>query len=106
MGEDYHTFHRKQFKVVLSDCGSIDPEDTDAYIAVGGYEALRKVLATMKPQDVIETIKSSGLRGRGGAGFPTAMKWDIAMKQTSPRKYLICNADEGDPGAAPGRDAC
>lgn len=99
VGEDYHNFHRKQSKVVLADCGRIDPEDIDAYIAVDGYVAARKVLTSMKPEDVVATIKTSGLRGRGGAGFPTGTKWEIAMKQDAPMKYLICNADEGDPGA-------
>ncbi len=97
--EDYHTFHNKQIKVVLSDCGEIDPEDIDSYTSRGGYEATKKVLTTMAPQEVIETIKTSGLRGRGGAGFPTATKWDMAIKAPGPTKYLICNADEGDPGA-------
>ncbi|TAL22024.1 MAG: NADH-quinone oxidoreductase subunit NuoF [Nitrospirae bacterium] len=99
VGEDYLAFHEKQFKVVLSDCGSIDPEDISAYIGVKGYEAAKKVMTSMKPGDVIETIKASGLRGRGGAGFPTGAKWEIAGKQDSKQKYLICNADEGDPGA-------
>ena len=99
VGEDYHAFHEKQFKVVLSDCGVIDPEDIGSYIRVKGYEAAKKVLTSLKPGDVIETIKSSGLRGRGGAGFPTGVKWEIARKQDSKQKYLICNADEGDPGA-------
>jgi len=99
VGEDYHNFHKKQFKFVLSDCGVIDPEDINAYIDVDGYAALKNVLTSMKPEDVIEIIKSSGLRGRGGAGFPTGVKWEIAREQDSKQKYLICNADEGDPGA-------
>jgi NADH-quinone oxidoreductase subunit F len=99
VGEDYHAFHEKQFKFVLSDCGAIDPEDINAYIAVEGYDATKKVITAMKPEDVIETIKVSGLRGRGGAGFPTGVKWEIARKQESKQKYLICNADEGGPGA-------
>lgn len=98
-GEDYHNFHDRQQKVVLSDCGNIDPEDINAYIAVQGYIAARKVVTSMSPSDVISVIKASGLRGRGGAGFPTGTKWEIAGKQESARKYLICNADEGDPGA-------
>ncbi len=97
--EDYHTFHNKQVKVVLSDCGEVDPEDIDSYISRGGYEATKKVLTTMTPQETIEVIKASGLRGRGGAGFPTGTKWDMAIKAPGPAKYLICNADEGDPGA-------
>ncbi|HUJ17025.1 MAG TPA: NADH-quinone oxidoreductase subunit NuoF [Nitrospirota bacterium] len=96
---DYHTFHDKQVKVVLSDCGEVDPEDIDSYISRGGYEAMKKVIATMTPQEIIEVIKASGLRGRGGAGFPTGQKWDMAIKAPGPVKYLICNADEGDPGA-------
>src|SRR5512135_236878 len=99
VSDDYHTFHDKQVKVVLSDCGQIDPEDIDAYIGREGYEATKKVLQTMTPQETIEVIRASGLRGRGGAGFPTAVKWDMAIKAPGPVKYLICNADEGDPGA-------
>ncbi|MBA4372747.1 MAG: NADH-quinone oxidoreductase subunit NuoF [Thermodesulfovibrio sp.] len=98
-GEDYHNFHNRQQKVVLSDCGNIDPEDINAYIAVKGYVAARKVVTSMSPSEVVGIIKASGLRGRGGAGFPTATKWEIAGKQEAARKYLICNADEGDPGA-------
>ena len=97
--DDYHTFHDKQVKVVLSDCGEVDPEDIDSFISRGGYEATKKVLTTMAPQEIIEVIKASGLRGRGGAGFPTGVKWDMAIKAPGPKKYLICNADEGDPGA-------
>ncbi len=97
--DDYHTFHNKQVKVVLSDCGEVDPEDIDSYISRGGYEATKQVLSTMAPQQVIDIIKTSGLRGRGGAGFPTGTKWDMAIKAPGPTKYLICNADEGDPGA-------
>jgi NADH-quinone oxidoreductase subunit F len=97
--DDYHTFHDKQVKVVLSDCGEVDPEDIDSYISRGGYEATKKVLTTMTPQETIEVIKASGLRGRGGAGFSTGVKWDMAIKAPGPVKYLICNADEGDPGA-------
>ncbi|GMT47223.1 MAG: NADH-quinone oxidoreductase subunit F [bacterium] len=97
--EDYHTFHEKQVKVVLSDCGEVDPEDIESYVERGGYEALKKVLATMTPEETIELIKASGLRGRGGAGFPTGLKWEFARKAPGEPKYLICNADEGDPGA-------
>jgi NADH:ubiquinone oxidoreductase subunit F (NADH-binding)/NAD-dependent dihydropyrimidine dehydrogenase PreA subunit/(2Fe-2S) ferredoxin len=97
--DDYHTFHDKQVKVVLSDCGEVDPEDIESYISRGGYEATKKVLTTMTPEETIEVIKASGLRGRGGAGFPTGVKWDMAIKAPGPVKYLICNADEGDPGA-------
>jgi len=97
--EGYWRFYEKQKKVVLSDCGRIDPEDIDAYISVGGYNSLREVLKNRTPGDVIETIKNSGLRGRGGAGFPTGLKWEFAHKAAGDIKYLICNADEGDPGA-------
>jgi NADH-quinone oxidoreductase subunit F len=97
--EDYHAFHEKQVKVVLADCGEIDPESIDSYIERGGYEALRRVLSEMSPEQVIETIKDSGLRGRGGAGFPTGLKWEYAREKESDTKYIICNADEGDPGA-------
>lgn len=99
VSEDYHKFHDKQIKVVLSDCGIVDPEEIDSYLEVGGYQALRTVLTTMSQKDIIDLIKSSGLRGRGGAGFPTGVKWDFCNKETSPQKYIICNADEGDPGA-------
>jgi NADH:ubiquinone oxidoreductase subunit F (NADH-binding)/NAD-dependent dihydropyrimidine dehydrogenase PreA subunit/(2Fe-2S) ferredoxin len=97
--DDYHTFHNKQVKVVLSDCGEVDPEDIDSYIGRGGYEATKKVLMAMTPHEIIEVIRASGLRGRGGAGFSTGTKWDMAIKAPGPIKYLICNADEGDPGA-------
>lgn len=99
VGEDYARFHERQTKVVLSDCGVVDPEDITSYAASGGYNALKKVISTLSPSAVIEIIKKSGLRGRGGAGFPTGVKWDICSKEKSPQKYLICNADEGDPGA-------
>ncbi len=98
-GEDYHTFHGNQVKVVLSDCGNIDPEDIEAYIAVKGYEAVKTVLKDLEPSEAIEIVKQSGLRGRGGAGFPTGTKWEICRKVESDVKYIICNADEGDPGA-------
>jgi len=96
--EDYHTFYEKQKKVVLSSCGEIDPEDIDSYISAGGYKAIEKVLKG-SPEDVIEEIKKSGLRGRGGAGFPTGLKWEMARNAQGDDKYIICNADEGDPGA-------
>jgi len=96
---DYDAFYRKQIKVVLSDCGRIDPEDIEAYRAVGGYEAAREVLHSWYPEEVIEEIKQSGLRGRGGAGFPTGLKWDLGRKAPGDIKYIVCNADEGDPGA-------
>jgi len=99
VSEDYHSFHSKQVKVVLSDCGSVDPEEIESYINVKGYEALKEVVTKMSPAETIDIIKKSGLRGRGGAGFPTATKWEICRKENSKQKYLICNADEGDPGA-------
>jgi NADH-quinone oxidoreductase subunit F len=99
VGEEYYNFHKKQIKVVLNNCGEIDPEDIDAYIAVGGYDSLKKVLTSMTPEETIEVIKNSGLRGRGGAGFPTGLKWEICRRKQSDKKYIICNADEGDPGA-------
>lgn len=92
-------FFAKQTKIVLRNCGLINPEDINEYIAQGGYEALAKALTEMTPEDVIKVIKDSGLRGRGGAGFPTGQKWEFAYKQQSDAKYIICNADEGDPGA-------
>jgi NADH-quinone oxidoreductase subunit F len=97
--DDFHNFHGKQTKVVLSKCGEIDPEDIGAYIAVGGYDSLKKVLTSMTHEETIEVIKNSGLRGRGGAGFPTGLKWEICRRKQSNKKYIICNADEGDPGA-------
>ncbi|MBE6444511.1 MAG: NADH-quinone oxidoreductase subunit L [Alphaproteobacteria bacterium] len=93
-------FFTKQEKVVLRDAGHMDPEDIQEYIARGGYLALEKVLKTMKPSDVVEEIKKSGLRGRGGGGFSTGMKWELAAKvPTIDEKFIICNGDEGDPGA-------
>jgi len=99
--EHYHdiTFYNKQQRIVLSNCGHIDPEDIEDYITVGGYQALKKVLSTMKQGQVIESIKESGLRGRGGAGFPTGLKWEFARTAKGDVKYVVCNADEGDPGA-------
>ena len=97
--DDYRAFHGRQVKVVLSDCGEIDPEDIEAYIEGGGYGAARKALTGMTPEAVIDVVKRSGLRGRGGAGFPTGVKWEAARKQPPGVKYIICNADEGDPGA-------
>ncbi|GAB4491370.1 MAG: NADH-quinone oxidoreductase subunit NuoF [Thermodesulfovibrionales bacterium] len=97
--DDYRTFHQKQMKVVLADCGEIDPEDIDSYIAVGGYEAIRRLLERCTGEEVVEIVKASGLRGRGGAGFPTGLKWELGRKSKGDVKYIICNADEGDPGA-------
>ena len=92
-------FYKKQQRVALRNCGVINPELLDEYIGTDGYQALAKVLTTMTPADVIKTITDSGLRGRGGAGFPTGRKWDFAAKVESDKKYVCCNADEGDPGA-------
>jgi NADH:ubiquinone oxidoreductase subunit F (NADH-binding)/(2Fe-2S) ferredoxin len=92
-------FFARQTKIVLRNCGMINAESIDEYIASEGYTALAKALTEMSPADVVDEMKSSGLRGRGGAGFPTGIKWEYAAKQNSPVKYLICNADEGDPGA-------
>ena len=92
-------FYQKQFRIVLRNCGVINPENIEEYIARDGYAALEKVLFEMKPEDVIAELKTSGLRGRGGAGFPAWMKWDLTRKAVGDVKYVICNADEGDPGA-------
>jgi len=92
-------FHRKQLRIVLSNCGLIDPETIDDYLAVDGYSALEKVLRTMTPEEVIEEVTQSGLRGRGGGGFPAGVKWRFARQTQNWPKYVICNADEGDPGA-------
>lgn len=92
-------FFRKQLRIALRNCGHINPENIDEYIAFDGYKALENVLTEMKPQEVIDLIKRSGLRGRGGGGFPTGVKWDFAAKQVADQKYVCCNADEGDPGA-------
>ncbi len=92
-------FLEQQQRVVLRNAGIIDPENIDEYIAKGGYEAIEKVLKEMTPEDVIDVIKVSGLRGRGGAGFPTWFKWNAALQNKADIKYAVCNADEGDPGA-------
>ncbi len=92
-------FYRKQKRVALRNCGVIDPEKIDEYIGVDGYAALGKVLTEMTPQQVIDEILASGLRGRGGGGFPTGRKWQFAANSVSNQKYVVCNADEGDPGA-------
>ncbi len=88
-----------QTRIALRHCGVIDPESIDDYLAADGYQALEKVLRSMTPEEVIETVKTSGLAGRGGAGFPTWFKWNAARQSAGEEKYLICNADEGDPGA-------
>src|SRR5690606_14537732 len=96
---DVMGFYKKQKRVALRHCGVIDPENIDEYIAFDGYKALGKVLTEMKPEEVIDTIKASGLRGRGGAGFPAGLKWEFTAKAEGDKKYVCCNADEGDPGA-------
>ncbi|HBZ36070.1 MAG TPA: NADH-quinone oxidoreductase subunit J/K, partial [Rikenellaceae bacterium] len=92
-------FYQKQLRIALRNCGFIDPENIDEYIARDGYAALGKALTEMTPQQVIDLIKKSGLRGRGGGGFPTGLKWEIAAANKADQKYVVCNADEGDPGA-------
>jgi len=92
-------FYQKQYRIVLRNCGIIDPEKIEDYIARDGYKAIEKVLFEMTPEQVVEEILKSGLRGRGGAGFPTGMKWKFAQQQPKGQKYMVCNADEGDPGA-------
>ena len=96
---DELNFYKKQHRVVLKNCGLIDPENIDEYLALDGYKALEKVLTSMSQDDVIKEISDSGLRGRGGAGFPTGRKWQFAKNSENDQKYVACNADEGDPGA-------
>ncbi len=96
---DELSFYKKQMRIALKNCGVIDPEDIEEYIAFDGYKALYKVLTSMSAFDVINEMKVSELCGRGGAGFPTGMKWEFALKEKSDQKYVVCNADEGDPGA-------
>ena len=92
-------FYKSQNRVVLRNCGVINPENIDEYIAMDGYQALGKVLTEMTPEDVIKVVTDSGLRGRGGGGFPTGRKWALCAPNKAPQKYVVCNADEGDPGA-------
>ncbi len=92
-------FFNNQKRIALANCGIINPESIEEYIALDGYQALKKALTSMSREDVIEEIKKSGLRGRGGGGFPTGIKWESAYKQDKYVKYIVCNADEGDPGA-------
>jgi len=92
-------FYQKQFRIVLRNCGFIDPENIDEYIAREGYAALEKALYELTPDQIIDEIKTSGLRGRGGAGFPTWMKWNFTKMADASEKFVVCNADEGDPGA-------
>ncbi len=94
-----NVFYSKQVRIVLENCGRIDPESIDEYINAGGYKALGKVKSGMSQDEIIEDIKKSGLRGRGGGGFPTGLKWEFCKKTKADEKYIICNADEGDPGA-------
>ena len=97
--QEYYDFYRLQKRVVLANNSKIDPENIQEYIDIGGYNAINKVLREMAPADVIGCVKASRLRGRGGAGFPTGLKWEICARHKDPTRYLICNADEGDPGA-------
>ena len=92
-------FYKMQKRIALCNCGIIDPENIDEYIALDGYQALAKVLNEMEPDEVIDVVKASGLRGRGGGGFPTGRKWESSAVVKEHTKYVICNADEGDPGA-------
>ena len=92
-------FYKKQHRVALRNCGVINPESIDEYIAVDGYQALGKALTEMTPEEVIQVVKDSGLRGRGGGGFPTGLKWSFTAANKADQKYVVCNADEGDPGA-------
>lgn len=93
------SFYKKQQRIALRNCGLIDPEKIEEYISNRGYQALGKALAEMSPEEVIEIVKNSGLRGRGGGGFPTGKKWELTRKNQSEEKFVVCNADEGDPGA-------
>ena len=92
-------FYNKQQRTVLKNCGYIEPENIEEYITTGGYDALKKTLSKYSPGDVLGEVKKAGLRGLGGAGFPTWMKWDFCMKAEAEKKFIVCNADEGDPGA-------
>ncbi|EFK07534.1 respiratory-chain NADH dehydrogenase 51 Kd subunit [delta proteobacterium NaphS2] len=92
-------FYSKQQRTILRNCGHIDPEEIEEYLAAGGYQTIKKVLLGMSREEVIDEIKRSGLRGLGGAGFPTGRKWEVCYKAQGPKKYVICNGDEGDPGA-------
>ena len=98
-GDPNHPFFAKQVKIVRANGGIVDPESIEDYIAAGGYQALHQALTEMKPAEVVEAITKSGLRGRGGAGFPTGLKWGTVAKSPGAKKYVVCNGDEGDPGA-------
>lgn len=97
--QDENPFYKRQVRVTLKDCGRIDPDDINDYIAHGGYQAIGKILSGMSSEDVIKEVLDSGLRGRGGGGFPTGRKWSFAASSPGTKKYIICNGDEGDPGA-------
>lgn len=97
--EEEVPFYKRQQRFILGNNGSIDPVSIDDYLAVGGYQALAKTLFQMSPEAIIEAVKKSGLRGRGGAGFPTGLKWEFCRKASGDEKFVICNANEGDPGA-------
>ena len=99
ISEENKKLMEKQKRIVLRNCGCINPEEIDEYIARDGYKATKKVLTSMTDEEVIDVIKISGLRGRGGAGFPTWFKWNAARQNKAEQKYIVCNADEGDPGA-------
>jgi bidirectional [NiFe] hydrogenase diaphorase subunit len=92
-------FFSKQVRIVLANSGRVDPEKLADYIAMGGYQSLGKAITSMTPREVVDEVKKSGLRGRGGAGYPTGIKWELVMKQIPQTKFIVCNADEGDPGA-------
>ena len=98
-GEPVAVGEAKQYRIVMRNCGVIDPEEIDEYLDRGGYQALAKVLSTMAPEDVIDELKTAGLRGRGGAGFPVWMKWLLTSESQGDEHFIVCNADEGDPGA-------
>jgi NADH-quinone oxidoreductase subunit F len=96
---DQIAFYKKQHRLVLAQCGTIDPENITEYIAKGGYRAARRAITELTPEQICQMVTESGLRGRGGGGFPTGVKWEAARKQPGKVKYVICNGDEGDPGA-------
>ena len=96
---DEMSFYKKQYRIALRNCGLINPEDINEYIAFSGYEALGQAISNSTPEKIIETVKASGLRGRGGGGFSTGLKWELTRQSIADQKYIICNADEGDPGA-------
>jgi NADH-quinone oxidoreductase subunit F len=98
-GVDDIPFYQRQQRFVLKECGTIDPESVEEYLHHGGYEAAKKAYLSMTPEQIVQEVTKSGLRGRGGGGFPTGRKWEAARVQSNPKKYVICNADEGDPGA-------